>query len=50
MSIETPNNSKGAGKASHEAAGEIIDTPRELTKEEQSELGKLLKRLGTNGE
>jgi hypothetical protein len=49
MSIETPNNSKGAGKASHEGAGEIIDPPRELTKAEKSKLGELLESLGANG-
>jgi hypothetical protein len=50
MSIEKPNNSMGADRASHEAAGEIIDPPRELTKEEKSELGELLESLGANGE
>ena len=49
MSIETPNNSKGADQASREAAGEIINPPRGLTEAEKSELGELLESLGANG-
>jgi hypothetical protein len=49
MSIETPNNSKGADRVNHEAVGEIIDPPRELTEAEKSELGELLESLGANG-